>query len=99
VTDLNARLDTISESLEIAAKPQQEADIDGYLEWHDAVLDILESAPRLVAALRAVLDARGQMHRERAALETFGHSAECFGYDKCIELINAALDTIPEPSS
>jgi ferritin-like metal-binding protein YciE len=99
VTDLNARLDTISESLEIAAKPQQEADIDGYLEWHDAVLDILDATPCLVAALRAVLDAREQMQRERAALEAFGHSAEIFGYDKCIELIDSALDTIEEPSA
>jgi len=54
--------------------------------------------PALVAALRAVLAAREQMQRERATLATFGHSAEIFGYDKCIELIDSALAAALEES-
>jgi hypothetical protein len=58
-----------------------------------------EHVPALVAALRAVLDAREQMQRERNALMHLSRNLPTiYGYDKCIELLDAALASTEEPS-
>jgi hypothetical protein len=64
VTDLNARLDTIHESIAIASGPTENTNA-GYIEWQDAVSHLLDSTPGLVAALRAVLDACDQAEETR----------------------------------